>query len=122
VSYRRRNRTEQAIQRALCDHLRARAHKDVYWFHPANGGARTVIEGAILKACGVRAGVPDLICVRGGKTYGLELKADGGRLSDAQRIAHEEMARAGAVVAVATGIDQALAQLESWDLIKGTTL
>jgi hypothetical protein len=119
---RRRQNPEQQIHRTVAGHLRARAHRDVYWFHPANGGARSVIEGAILKACGVRAGTPDLICVRGGKTFGLELKAEGGRLSDAQRLAHEEMQRAGAVVAVATGIDEALATLESWGMLRGSTL
>jgi hypothetical protein len=121
MRHRRRNRPEQAIQRAIADHLRARAHKDIYWFHPANGGARTVIEGAILKACGVRAGTPDLICIRGGKTFGLELKAEGGRLSDSQKLAHEEMQRAGAVVATATGIDEPLATLEEWGMLRGST-
>ena len=35
--------------------------------------------------------MPSLICIRGGKTFGHEVKADGGRLSNAQRIAHDEM-------------------------------
>jgi hypothetical protein len=115
----KRLRPEQEIQRALADHLRLRAAPNVYWFHPANGGARTAIEGAILKACGVRPGTPDLICIRGGKTYGLEIKADGGRLSDAQRIAHDEMRTAGAEVAVAVGLDAALTQLEEWQVLRG---
>ena len=58
-----RHRPEQQIQKALADHLRFRAAPGIYWFHPANGGARTAIEGAILKACGVRASTPDLICI-----------------------------------------------------------
>jgi hypothetical protein len=101
---RRRRRPEQDTQRALVSHLRLRAHCDVYWFHPANGGARTAIEGAILKACGVRAGTPDLICIRGGKTFAIELKALGGRLTEAQLTAHEELRRAGAEVATAIGV------------------
>jgi hypothetical protein len=116
---RRRRRPEQDVQKAVAEHLRLRRAPGVYWFHPANGGARTAIEGAILKACGVRAGVPDLICIRDGRAYGLELKAPNGRLSDAQRLAHEEMARAGAEVAVAIGIDQALERLEGWGLLRG---
>jgi hypothetical protein len=55
------NRREQDLQRALADHLRARTRPNVYWFHPANGDARTGVEGAILRACGVRAGTPDII-------------------------------------------------------------
>jgi hypothetical protein len=106
---------------ALADHLRARAAAGTYWFHPANGGARTAIEGAILKACGVRAGTPDLILIKDGKTFGLELKANGGRVSEAQAEAHQEMKAAGAEVAVAVGIDDALAQLERWQLLRGRT-
>jgi hypothetical protein len=116
----RRARPEQQIQRALAEHLRLRAHKDVFWFACENGGARSAIEGAILKACGIKRGVPDLILIRAGRCHGLELKAPGGRLSDAQRIAHDEMRAAGAEVAVAVGIDEALAQLERWQLLKGT--
>lgn len=112
-------RPEQEIQKALADHLRTRAAAGTYWFHPANGGARTAIEGAILKACGVRAGTPDLILIRGGKTYGLELKVDKGRVSPSQAQAHEEMRAAGAEVAVATGIDEAIKQLEVWQLLRG---
>jgi hypothetical protein len=96
-----RRSPEQDIQKALADHLRTRAAPGIYWFHPANGGARTAIEGAILKACGVRAGTPDLICIRGGRTYGLELKTTAGHLSPAQEAAHEEMKAAGAEVATA---------------------
>ena len=116
-----RRHPEQEIQKALADHLRARAAAGTYWFHPANGGARTAIEGAILKACGVRAGTPDLILIKDGRTYGLELKAANGRVSPAQTQAHEEMRAAGAEVATAFGIDDALAQLERWQLLRGQT-
>jgi hypothetical protein len=115
-----RRRPEQDLQKALADHLRARAALGTYWFHPANGGARTAIEGAILKACGVRAGTPDLICIKDGRTYGLELKAEGGRVSLSQQVAHEEMRAAGAEVATATGIDEAIKQLEGWGLLRGS--
>jgi hypothetical protein len=114
-------RAEQSLQMTLADHLRARAAAGTYWFHPANGGARTAIEGAILKACGVRAGTPDLILIKDGRTYGLELKADNGRVSPAQAKAHEEMRAAAAEVATATGIDEAIKQLEVWPLLRGQT-
>ena len=116
-----RRHHEQTLQKALADHLRARAVAGTYWFHPANGGARTAIEGAILKACGVRAGTPDMILIKDGKTFGLELKADNGRVSPAQAQAHQEMRAAGAEVAVATGIDETIKQLEVWQLLRGQT-
>ena len=111
------NRREQDLQRALADHLRAREQPSVYWFHPANGGARSAIEGAILKACSVRAGTPDIICIKDGRTFGL--KTAHGRLSEAQRVPHDEMRQAGAEVAVAIGLDDAIVQLERWHLLRG---
>ena len=116
-----RRRPKQDTQRALADHLRLRATPGTYWFHPDNGGARTAIEGPILKACGVRAGTPDLILIKDGKTFGLELKAGNGRVSPAQAQAHAEMKAAGAEVAVATGIDEAIKQLEVWQLLRRQT-
>jgi hypothetical protein len=112
-------RNEQQEHRAVVQHLQARAARGTYWFHPANGGARSKSEGAIFKGLGVRAGTPDLILIRGGRTYGLELKSSTGRLSPAQIAAHEEMRAAGAEVAVAIGLDQAIAQLENWQLLRG---
>jgi hypothetical protein len=49
----------------------------------------------------------------------LELKAAGGRLSPPQREAHAAMRAAGATVAVAVGLDNALRQLERWKLLRG---
>jgi hemin uptake protein HemP len=114
----RRARPEQQLQKAVLDHLRWRAAPGTFAFHPANGGARSPIEARILKSQGVVAGVPDVIILHDGKTYGLELKATGGHLSPAQRDCHERMRAAGAEVATAVGIDAALAQLAEWRLFK----
>jgi hypothetical protein len=76
------------------------------------------VEGAILKACGVRAGTPDIICIKDGRTFGL--KTVHGRLSQAQRLPHDEMRQAGAEVAAAIGLGDAFAQLERWQLFRGS--
>jgi hypothetical protein len=34
-----RTRTKQGVQRALVEHLRARATLGLHWFHPANGAS-----------------------------------------------------------------------------------
>jgi hypothetical protein len=115
----KRQRPEQQIQRAVFEHLAVRGAPDVFAFHPANGGYRTAIEAAILKACGVRPGVPDVIAIKDGKCYALELKAPGGRLTDVQRDAQAALAAAGATVAIAVGLDDALAQMEEWKLLRG---
>lgn len=111
-------RPEQSIQRAVFAHLKARPAKGVFAFHPANGGYRRPIEAKILKSCGVIPGVPDIIAVKGGHTYCLELKAGKGKPTDDQRMAMHALEQAGATVAVATGLDAALSQLEQWGLLR----
>jgi hypothetical protein len=74
----RRERPDQQIQKAIIDHLKTRGAPDVVYPHPANGGARSAVEGAILKGMGVAAGAPDLLLWHNRKAYALELKAEGG--------------------------------------------
>jgi hypothetical protein len=65
------------------------------------------------------AGVPDIIAIRAGHAYGLELKAEGGKPSEKQIAVMAAMEAAGATVALAEGLDAALSQLETWGLLKG---
>jgi len=114
----KRRRPEAEIQKTLCRHLSWRARADCFWFAVPNGGKRNAIEASHLQAQGVRAGVPDMILICGGRTYGLELKSDQGRVSVAQEAAQIEMEMAGATVATAYGLDAALAQVEQWGLMR----
>jgi hypothetical protein len=116
---RRRQRPEAEIQRAVCDHLRLRAHPGVLWAHCPNGGSRDVREAVHLKRMGVLAGVSDLLLWHRGVSYALELKAPGGRLSEAQLEFLARFEKAGGYSASAEGIDQALAILEAWQLLVG---
>jgi len=113
-------RPEQQIQRAVFQHLALRAASTVFAFRPANGGWRSRVEAAILKGMGVRAGVPDIIIVKSGHRYALELKERGGRLTPVQRDAHAALVAARATVEVAYGLDDALARLEAWGLVRGS--
>jgi hypothetical protein len=115
----RRARPETQIQRAVFQHLRVRGAPGVFAFHVPNGGYRRPVEAAILKGLGVRAGVPDLFCVHHGRCFALELKAEGGRLSDAQLACLAALREAGAVTATAEGLDRALSTLENWGILKG---
>jgi hypothetical protein len=117
----RRQHPEAAIQRAVFEHLRIRPAAGVFAFHCPNGGYRRPIEGAILKGLGVVAGVPDIIAIKDGRTYALELKAPGGRLTDNQLATHNNLTRAGVHVAVADNLDDALRLLEGWGMLRGTT-
>jgi hypothetical protein len=76
-----RNRPEQIIQRAVFHHLAIRGARDCFAFHVPNGGRRSHTEAAIIKGIGVRAGIPDIVAVRRGVFFGLELKASNGRLT-----------------------------------------
>jgi hypothetical protein len=55
-----RSHPEDDIQRAVVQHLALRLVPGaVFWATP-NGGARNKVTGAILKATGTKAGIPDL--------------------------------------------------------------
>lgn len=75
-----------------------------------------------MKGLGVKAGVPDLVILRAGRAFLLELKADEGRLSDRQRDAHAAIERSGAVVGTAKGVDEALTWLEAHELLRGASV
>jgi hypothetical protein len=112
-------RPEQIIQRAVFDHLRARAARGVFAFHVPNGGYRKPVEAAIMQGLGVKAGVPDVVAIHEGRCYGLELKAEGGRASPKQLEAIAAMEAAGAHCCIAEGLDRALAVLEQWGILRG---
>src|SRR5262245_17133005 len=115
----RRKRPEQAIQKAVFDHIRTRGVPGLFAFHPANGGYRKPIEAAILKGMGVVAGVPDVIAIHQGRCYAMELKPEGGKLTENQERALIALREAGAEATHAHGIDQALQILERWGLLRG---
>jgi hypothetical protein len=117
----KRARPEDQIQRAVFEHLRTRGASGVYAFHPPNGGWRSRVEARILAGIGVTPGTPDIFAVYQGRCFALELKAPEGKLSEAQRGAHEALRAAGAEVATCWGLDEALKQLEKWKLLKGRT-
>jgi hypothetical protein len=111
--------SEKQIQASVLQHLAWRSVPQLFWFAVPNGEWRSRVTGAILKGQGVTPGTPDLILVHAGRCFGLELKSDAGRLSNSQRETHRRMRAAGAVVATTYGIDESIAQLEQWRLLRG---
>ncbi|MCL2579347.1 MAG: VRR-NUC domain-containing protein [Oscillospiraceae bacterium] len=84
-----------------------------------NGGSRAggKIEGAHLKAQGVRAGVPDVfIAAPIGCFHGLfiELKAEGGRVQENQREWLTALSAAGYRAIVCYGFEQAKNEIEQY--------
>jgi hypothetical protein len=110
--------TEFQVHTAVVSHLRVRAKPDVLFLHCANGERRDARTAAKLKHMGVLAGAADLLLWHRGNSFALELKRPGGRLSDAQREFAARFADAGGHVAVAEGVDAALAALAGWGLLR----
>lgn len=75
-----------------------------------NGGARSKVTGAMLKAEGVRAGVPD-ICLpvsrHGFNALYIELKAKGGRMQQNQVDWQQRLNDAGNMAVTCTGWEAA---------------
>lgn len=112
--------TEFDIQRAVCINLdRFGVPGLVYWHTPNGGSRRDAFEGKRLRQIGLKAGIPDLFLLHGGRLYALEMKAPGGRLSPAQKDAAVALTDAGLTAwAVADSLAAALDQLRAWRLIQ----
>lgn len=94
-------------------------------FHIPNGGGRSKAEGAIFKAMGVKAGVPDLFLpvpmeIRCGADSAwsaglfIEMKAEGGRLRENQKNWLNDLVDAGYCCAVCYGAEEAQHALEAY--------
>jgi translation initiation factor IF-2 len=103
---------EGAIQKAVFESLRKRGVPGVVAWHCPNGpDAR--------RKSGYLAGVSDVNAVHRGKFYALELKkAKGGVPSEDQLKFVSDINAAGGYAVVAEGLDEALAILEAWNLIR----
>jgi hypothetical protein len=115
----RRAQPETAIQRAIVQHYQVRAAPGVFMFAIPNGGVRSRVEAAIMRATGTVAGAPDTCWIKDGRAYFLEIKVEGGRLSLAQEQTLVALRDAGAMAAHVHGLDQALRVLEGWGLLRG---
>jgi hypothetical protein len=118
---RRRAQPETQLQRQVMAHVDARSAPGTLVWHTPNGGWRSRIEAAIMKALGVRPGIPDLLVLKAGRLCAIELKAPGGKLSKAQQATIAALKSAGARVEVASNLDDALEYLERWGILRGKT-
>jgi VRR-NUC domain len=112
--------SEEAIQRAVFAHIRTRGALDTFAFHPRNSGRDQRHLAGINSGLGVVSGVPDVVVIKGGRVFALELKTERGRLSPDQLKVHDEMRAAGCEVAVAYGLDQAVEWLEARGILRGS--
>lgn len=122
VKRRRAVQREEREHIELANKLRFLLLPTVVWWHTPNGGARNAITGARLKQMGTRKGFPDLCFLNDGQLYALEFKPEKlGTVSAEQKECMAALEHAGAVCAVARGINAAIRQLEAWGLTKEMT-
>ncbi len=121
VRAKRKLRTEEhdAQVDVFRDHIWPRLVDGAVAFAVGNGGKRHPKVAKAMKDEGVTPGVPDIYALHLGQSYFLEMKeAKGGRVSKEQKIMMARLVGAGAICAVANGLEQAIAQLEAWGLLK----
>lgn len=114
----RRNRPEQALQKAVCQYLDVALPPDAIYWHTPNGGGRSKAEAGIFKAMGVKAGIPDLFILRNGLLFAIELKAGRGTVTPAQEAMHEALRKQFVQVAVCRSIDDVHAKLDGYIPLK----
>lgn len=101
------DRPEEVLQRAVAAFLDMALPDDAAWFHvPNQRGTRKRWENALLKALGVKAGVPDCCIVYRGRAAFIELKASGGGLSETQKAMQRRLTLAGAVVMTCHSLEE----------------
>jgi hypothetical protein len=110
---------EIALHMAVADVLRRFARPDWRWSHFPAGEHRDVRTAAKLKAMGVQRGWPDfLLFDPSSRLHALELKRQRERLTDEQKEFEAWCAEHGAPHEVARSVDDALAILSGWDVLR----
>ncbi len=97
---------EQELQISIVQWMKRNLPKEVVFFHVPNGGNRSLREGAIFKAMGVVAGVPDLIIAWPGGIAAPELKAGKGSSSEAQKTMQSRLSAIGWHVCEVRSLDE----------------
>lgn len=107
-------REEQNAQIAVVQFLDAALAPPAFVFHVPNGGARTKAEASILKAMGVKAGVPDLFVVApGNAVVAIEMKAERGRARKDQDRRMEDLRACGIPTAICRTLAEVIDAVEA---------
>lgn len=107
--------TEDAIQEAIVNYLRAVLAKKIVLSIP-NEGKRSPASAARLRRMGMRKGAPDLLLVIGGKAFFFEVKSAKGRVRDEQFDFQVDADIAGAGWAIVRSIDDVRRALAHWKI------
>jgi VRR-NUC domain len=113
---------EARLQGAAVEYLRTALPSRAIVFAVPNGGSRDKREAARLKWQGVLAGVPDVLVMLDGRTFGIEFKAPKGRLSTAQKDIADKFTANGIPWTVARSLDDVEAFLAGYQVQLGARL
>ncbi|RAK51609.1 VRR-NUC domain-containing protein [Phenylobacterium soli] len=110
-----RRRPEQDLQLAVARYI-DRAYPGLIWWHTPNAsGNRGARLGGILKAMGVKAGVPDIVIILPtGQAAFIELKAGKGRLSEPQEAFRDKVRSFACLWAECRSLVEVEGTLEAW--------
>lgn len=115
-------RLEQELHKTIAEYLDKLAPVNEFWWcHVPNGGARSKIEASILKGLGVKPGVADILIIKAGRAYWIELKSPRGSQSDTQHSFELQMYRCGCPYVVVRSLDMAIGTLRGWGMTKART-
>ncbi|MGY2987670.1 VRR-NUC domain-containing protein [Bradyrhizobium sp. USDA 4508] len=118
-----REPSEHKLQSQVIDLIDiGKTHPDIYAFAIPNAGRRGFKTAAKMKAEGLRAGVADVcIMLPESRAAWLEMKKrKGGRQSDEQKGFEARCKRLGHPYALARTLDEAIAALIRWGVLKPT--
>jgi hypothetical protein len=104
--------SEHEIHKAVVKYLDQCGRHDILWFHPENARKCTPRQGAMRKAIGVKAGVPDFVLIIDGDPVFLELKSAKGKLSKEQYAFRDKALDSGCRHYMANSLDEAIYFLE----------
>lgn len=100
-------REEQNTQIAVIQFLDKALVPPAFAFHIPNGGKRTRAEAGILKAMGVKSGMPDLFIIAPASTIlAIEMKARRGSASAEQKARMEALRDCGISTAICKSLDE----------------
>jgi hypothetical protein len=86
--------------------------------HIASGERRDKVTAARLKRMGVTAGFPDMLFIGPGRVCWIELKAKGGRLSEAQAAIASHLITVGHGYLCSDSFDDVIATLKEWGIVR----
>jgi hypothetical protein len=113
-----RRNLEGPIHAAVLAYLRRQYPKAVIAHVPNQTdvkGSNIARAIAKQKMMGMLVGFPDLLMLHDGRFYGFEVKAEGGRTSDAQKAVGEAIIASGGFWAVVRSIDDVRERMEEWN-------